>query len=73
MRWGTRKRIGRTYYRNYTATVDERGPRARFTSHGIRIPLGPLGSFTKNLTTGRWSWDHPGPGAISGGGKRGRR
>lgn len=42
----------------------------RFTSWGIRVRLGPLGAFTKNATTGKWSWNSPGPGAFSGGGRK---
>ena len=37
----------------------------RFTSWGIKI-----GRFSRNFTRRTWSLDTPGPGAISGGGKR---
>lgn len=67
MRWRVRKspRFG-PYFRNYAASADGRGVRGRFTSHGLRLPLGPLGRLTFNFTIRRWTWDHPGPGSVSG-------
>lgn len=71
MRWHARKpfRFG-PYFRRYSATVGRGGSRGGFTSHGFRFRLGPLGSLTYNLTHRRWTWDHPGPGSFSGGGRR---
>ena len=72
VRWHARKplRIG-PYFRNYSATVDAAGARARFTSHGFRFPT-PLGPLTINLTNRTWTLDHRGRGAVSGSWGKGR-
>lgn len=42
------------------------------SKRGFRSVSVTLWRLTKNLTTGRWSFDTPGPGSISWGGQ-GRR
>jgi hypothetical protein len=71
VRWHARKplRLG-PYFRRYSATVRKDGARGGFTSHGFRFPLGPLGVLTWNLTHRRWTWDNPGPGSFTWGGRR---
>lgn len=53
------------YFRRYSASAGRGGTRGGFTSHGIKI-----GRLTYNFTTRRWSFDTPGPGSFSGGGRR---
>lgn len=58
------------YFRNYAVSLTRGQSRGGFTSHGIRIRLPLLGPVTRNLTTGVTTWDSPGPGSISWGGRR---
>jgi hypothetical protein len=69
MAWGARKplRAG-PYFRNYSVSAKRgRGVKAGWRSQGFafgnpdRLP----GRFTINLTRGKWSWNHPGPGAFT--------
>jgi hypothetical protein len=64
MRWGMRgvRRVG-PYFIRYSASVRDRGrgASAGWTSQGFK-----LGRLTVNTTTGRWSYDTPGPGSGSG-------
>ncbi len=67
--WGGRQRanFGPTwarYYRNYSARVSSDGLDGGFTSHGWRLRLPLLGPLSHNLTTGAWTWDTPGWGAL---------
>lgn len=73
MRFSARKplRIG-PYFRHYSVSVSHDGADSGFTSHGFRFNLGWLGRFTYNLTHRRWTWDNPGPGSVTGGGRRRR-
>lgn len=57
-------RVG-PYFRRLSLTADRRGVRAGWTSQGFRWRWGKAGPCTVNTTTGRISWDHPGPGAHS--------
>lgn len=61
-RFRARKRVRpggqRFYYQNWVTD----GGLPRMTSHGIKV-----WRLNINFTTGRWSFDTPGPGAIYGG------
>lgn len=63
-RFRVRKKVrplGQRFYYQHWSTD---GGMPRMTSHGIR-----LWRFTYNLTTRKWSFDTPGPGAVYGGGR----
>lgn len=57
-------RVG-PYFRHHAATIDRDGARGGWTSQGFRFRWrgGPI---TANTTTGRYTWDSPGPGSVSG-------
>lgn len=52
-------RIG-PYFRHFSTTVTANGGRAGWTSQGFKF-----GQLTANTTTGRYTWDNPGPGSVS--------
>lgn len=60
------------YFRNYSMSASRDGARGGFTSHGIRIRIPLAGPFTRNFTTQTTTWDSPGPGGFTFGGRRGR-
>lgn len=69
MTWGARKplRVGR-YFRNYSVSAKRgRGVKAGWRSQGFKFGRRNhgLGPVTVNLTGGKWSWDHPGPGSFT--------
>lgn len=73
MRFRARKtwRIG-PYFRNYAMSAGEGRNRLGFTSHGFRIRIPLVGRITHNLTTGKTTWDSPGPGSVVFGSRRRR-
>lgn len=58
------------YFRNYSASAGEGRARMGFTSHGFRLRIPLVGKVTHNLTTKRTTWDSPGPGSWTFGGRR---
>lgn len=54
------------YFRRYSAAINRDGARGGFTSHGFRVHVPVLGPVTINLTHRTYTWDNPGPGAVSG-------
>lgn len=69
MTWRARKplRIG-PYFRNYSASAKRgRGVKVGWASQGFTLgnPNRWYGRVTVNLTRGKWSWNHPGPGGFT--------
>lgn len=54
------------YFRNYSAKATSNTAKGGFTSHGFRVRVPVLGAVTINLTRKTYTWDNPGPGAVSG-------
>lgn len=61
-RWGAKTvwRLG-PYFRRYAVSVSRDRSKGGWTSQGFK-----LGRLTANTTSGRWTYDTPGPGSAAG-------